>query len=130
MLLKKIILAAAVFAFLISGCSKSTAPVVKAGTEEKTITAKAEKSFSVFLEAQLSTGYKWKLMDAPASIILVQEGVVSESSAIDIAGGFEIQEFVLKSMEKGEFTVTFKYGEHWKKNNQYAKTYIVKVKIE
>lgn len=130
MLNKKILAAAAILAFLISGCTNSPAVLVKAGSGDQTLTAKAGKSFSIQLEAQLSTGYSWKLIDAPASLITVKEDVLTEKSDNNKTGGFEIQEFVLKSMEKGELTLTFKYAQHWKKKPEFTKTSVVKVRIE
>lgn len=130
MLNKKIIAAAAILTFLVSGCTNSPAIMVKTGSGEQTVTAKAGKTFSIQLEAQLSTGYSWKMFDAPAALITVKEDVLTQKSNGDKTGGFEIQEFVLKSMEKGEFTLTFKYAQHWKKKPDYAKTSVVKVRIE
>lgn len=130
MLNKKILAAAAVLAFLISGCTNSPSIMVKTGSGEQTVTAKAGKTFSIQLEAQLSTGYSWKLIDAPASLITVKEDVLTQKSDGDKAGGFEIQEFIFKSMDKGERTLTFKYAQHWKKKPEYAKTSAVKVRIE
>lgn len=131
MLNKKILAAAAVLAFLISGCTSSPSIIVKAGSAgDQTVTAKAGKTFSVQLEAQLSTGYSWKLIDSPASLITVKEDVLMQKNDADKTGGFEIQEFVFKSMEKGELNLTFKYAQHWKKKPEYEKTSVVKVRIE
>lgn len=130
MLNKKLIIAYTVLAFLISGCTNSPAIMVKAGSGDQTVTAKAGKTFSIQLEAQLSTGYSWKLFDAPAALITVKEDVLTDKNNGDKTGGFEIQEFVFKSMEKGELNLTFKYAQHWKKKPEYAKTSVVKVRIE
>ena len=130
MLFKKHILASAVIAVLISGCTGSPAIVVKAGSGEQTLTAKAGKNFTINLEAQLSTGYSWKLFDAPAALVTVKEDVLTDKNNGDKTGGFEIQQFIFKSMEKGEMTLTFKYAQHWKKKPEYAKTSVVKVKVE
>lgn len=134
MLFKKYIFAVSILTFLISGCSNSPSIIVKSGSGEQTVTANAGKKFSIQLEAQLSTGYSWKLFAAPSSLITVKEIVKTEEKDKTInedkVGGIEIQEFIFKSMEKGELTLTFKYGEHWKKNPQYVKTSVVKVRIE
>ena len=130
MLFKKYLPAAIFISFLISGCSSSPVIVVKAGSGEQTITAKSGEAFSIILEAQLSTGYSWKLSEVPASLKIVKENVITEEKETDIAGGFENQEFIFKSMEKGELTLTFKYAQHWKKKPQISKTAVVKVRIE
>ncbi len=131
MLIKYYIIAASVFMFFISGCTTTPALVVKAGSGDQTVTAKAGKAFSIQLEAQLSTGYSWKLASAPASLKIIKETVLPlKETEKDITGGFEIQEFVLMSAEKGELTLTFNYARHWMKVPDNLKTSTVKVKIE
>jgi len=130
MFCKKYTLAAAIFSFLISGCSSTPAIVVKAGSGEQTITAKAGKTFSIQLEAQLSTGYSWKLAEVPASLEIIKENVLTVEKDADKVGGIEIQEFIFKSMAKGDLTLTFKYAQHWDKKPKHVKSSIIKVKIE
>lgn len=114
--------------FLVSGCVSSPAVVVKAGSGEQTITAKTGSTFAVKLESQMSTGYSWKLNDVPSSVKIIKESVLTETK--DIAGGIDIQEFVFKAVEKGDLTLTFRYGEHWKEKPRYVKTSTINVKIE
>ena len=115
---------------MISGCANSPAILVKSGSAGQTITAKVGKTFSISLEAQLSTGYSWKLQELPASLKIIKEDVLTEEKNVDITGGFEIQEFVFKSMEKGDLTLTFNYAQHWKKKPEFVKTSTVTVKVE
>ena len=128
MLIKKCLLASAIFMLLISGCTTSPSVVVKAGSADQTVTAKADKLFSIQLDAQLSTGYSWKIADVPVSIQVIKEVVKTEEK--DKTGGVDIQEFIFKSAQKGEITLTFRYGEHWKEKPQYIKTSVIKVKVE
>ena len=128
MLLKKYICFTAILLLLISGCSNTPVIMVKTGSGDDKITAKAGKAFSVKLEAQLSTGYSWKLVDAPVSLKTIKELVISDGKSI--TGSIDVQEFVFKSPEKGDFTLTFKYGEHWKKNPQFVNSSTIKVKID
>jgi len=114
--------------FLFTGCTNTPDIIVKAGSGEQIIKTKAGKTFSIQLEAQMSTGYSWKLAETPASLTTVKEFVTSEKT--DKVGGIEIQEFIFKSMDKGEITLTFKYGEHWKKKPEFVKTSIIKVRVE
>ncbi len=130
MTFKKYIFSITIFAFLFSGCANSPEILVKSGSGDQTITAKAGKTFSVSLEAQLSTGYSWKLMKLPSALKIVKEEVLTEKKNADITGGFEIQQFVFKSIEKGELTLTFNYAQHWKDKPESAKTTTVKVIIE
>lgn len=125
---KKYTFAAVIFMLFAFGCSNTPAVIVKTGSGEQTITAKAGKPFSVLLESQLSTGYGWKLSDTPAPFSIIKEDVITEGG--NKAGGIDTQEFVFKSSEKGDFVLTFKYARHWEKKPQYIKTATVKVRVE
>lgn len=130
MYLKKLIFSLTILALLISGCANSQEIIVKAGSGDQTVTAKAGKNFTIAIEAQLSTGYSWKLMELPASIRIVKEAVLTEKKNVNITGGYEIQEFVFKSAEKGDFMLIFNYAQHWKKKPEFEKTTTIKVRVE
>ncbi len=130
MTFKKYIFSLTIFAFLLSGCVNTPEIIVKTGSGEQIITAKTGKPFTISLEAQLSTGYSWKLQELPASIKIVKESVLDEKKNVNITGGYEIQEFVFKPAEKGDFTLTFNYAQHWKKKPEFEKTNAIKVKVE
>lgn len=114
--------------FLIAGCSEKPVLVVQAGAGEQAVTAKAGVQFSVQIKSRMSTGYSWKLSELPESFQLIKETVLTDGK--DIAGAEDIQEFIFKSAQKGEYTLTFRYAEHWKKKPKYVKTTTVKVKID
>jgi len=126
MYLKKF-LSIVLFVLFISGCSEPMVKV-KEGDDNQLIKARVNKNFSVQLESRLSTGFSWKLMEYPKDISIVKEDVKTEQT--NKTGGIDIQEFILKSSAKGKFDLTFKYGEHWKKNPEYINTSKVKVIIE
>jgi predicted secreted protein len=113
---------------LFAGCSEKPVVIVQAAQGEQVVTAKSGKLFSIQLKGQMSTGYSWKLAEIPASMEVVKENVISEEK--DLAGGIDTQEFVFKSSAKGDFVLTFRYGEHWKKKPKYVKTSTVKVRID
>ncbi|MCL1865339.1 MAG: protease inhibitor I42 family protein [Spirochaetes bacterium] len=123
----KHILPVTLLMLFISGCGESIVKV-KAGDDNQIVRAKVNKKFLIQLESKLSTGFSWKLMEYPQGLSVNKEDVKTEES--NKTGGVDIQEFILKSAEKGEFTITFQYGEHWKKNPQYVKTLKIKVVIE
>ena len=128
MIFRKYILGMTAVMLIFSGCSNKPAVVVKAGLIEQVITAKLGDPFIVQLEGQLSTGYGWRIIGLPASLKVTKENVITEGK--DKAGGIDIQEFIFKSIAKGDFTLTFKYAKHWEKKPQYIKTSTVKVRIE
>ena len=117
------------FIIFIFGCSD---PMIKVkdsgGDDNQPVKAKVNKNFAVQLESKLSTGFSWKLTEYPASLSIVKEDVKTEQS--NKTGGIDIQEFTLKSSAKGEFNLTFQYGEHWKKDPQYVKASTIRVIVE
>jgi predicted secreted protein len=123
----KNILPIALFILFISGCSESMIKA-KDGDDNQLVRVKVNKNFSIQLESKLSTGFSWKLMEYPEYLSIVKEDVKTEES--NKTGGIDIQEFILKSTAKGEFTITFQYGEHWKKDPQYVKASKIRVIIE
>ena len=112
---------------LFIGCSEPMVKV-KAGDDNQAVRANVNKNFSIKLESKLSTGFSWKLTEYPEYLSIVKEDVKTEET--NKTGGVDIQEFILKSTAKGEFDLTFQYGEHWKKDPQYVKASKIKVIIE
>lgn len=117
-----------ILAFIIAGCSGSPELLVKTDSNQGTISAAVNKEFIISIEGQLSTGYAWKLSEIPAHLILIRENTRTEEK--DKAGGIDIQQFVLKSSEKGNFNLVFNYAKHWEKKPKYIKTTKINVKIE
>ena len=124
----KLLLAVALSVFMFAQCAEKPVLLVQADSGEQAVTAKSGKLFTVQLRGQLSTGYSWKLTEIPASFQLIKENVKTEEK--DKAGGVDIQEFIFKSVEKGDFILTFRYAEHWKKKPKYVKTSTVKIRVE
>jgi len=112
---------------LFIGCSEPMVKV-KSGDDNQAVRANVNKNFSIKLESKLSTGFSWKLTGYPEYLSIVKEDVKTEET--NKTGGVDIQEFILKSTAKGEFDLTFQYGEHWKKDPEYVKTSKIKVIIE
>ena len=128
MLSIKNILPIALLILTISGCGESMVTVKGGADDGQIVKAKVNTKFLIQLESRLSTGFSWKLIEYPEYLSIVQEGVKTEEK--NKTGGIDIQEFILKSSEKGEFTITFQYGEHWKKKPKYEKASKIKVVIQ
>ena len=122
------IFAVALSFFIITGCAEKPVLVVQAALGEQAVTAKAGKLFSVQIKSQMSTGYSWKLAELPESFQLVKESVLTDGK--NIAGAEDMQEFIFKAGQKGDFVLTFRYAEHWKKKPKFVKTSTVKIRIE
>ena len=128
MLSIKNILPIALLILTISGCGESMVTVRGASDDGQIVKAKVNTKFLIQLESKLSTGFSWKLTEYPEYLSIVQEGVKTEER--NKTGGIDIQEFILKSSERGEFTITFQYGEHWKKKPKYEKSSKIKMVIQ
>lgn len=115
--------------FIITGCTEKPVLIVQSGQGDQSVTVKAGTAFTIQLKGRMSTGYSWKLVEIPAQFEIIKENVKTQEK--DLAGGEDIQEFILKaSGTKGDFNLTFRYAEHWKKRPKYVKTTTVKVRVE
>lgn len=110
--------------------SCAAGPVITntSGKGEETVTVKKGQTFSIRLDSQLSTGFSWKAVEIPARLVLKDEKIKTEESGK--TGGIDIQEFIFTAGNTGEAVLLFKYGEHWKKNPEYIKTFKVNVSIK
>ena len=66
-------------------------------------------------------GYQAELMD-------IYEKIRTEES--DKTGGIDVQEFIFTPLNPGKGGLLFQYGEHWKKNPKFIKTFKVNVEIK
>jgi len=92
------------------------------GPEEPQIVARAGQTFSVTLESNPSTGYRWQLakpVDNSIITLVSSDYVVGEGELIG-AGGEEIWTF--KVIKSGRARIYFKYVRPWEKDVPPAKT--------
>jgi len=109
-------------------CAANTVITKSAGSDEESLTLKRGETFSIKLDSQLSTGYSWKAVEISDKLILKKETVKTEESGK--TGGIDIQEFVFSTKSSGKALILLKYGEHWKKNPEYIKTFKVNIEIK
>ena len=126
--MKKIIIIFALAVFAYAGCT-TTAGKESAGfsvrSGSQVLEVKAATEFNVELVSRLSTGFSWKLVyPLPEGITLAGESVKTAGSGK--TGAEDIQVFRLKARQ-GEYTLTFRYGEHWKSRPEYTDTCAVKI---
>lgn len=114
--------------FLAAGCittgqNDSAGFCVKSGSQ--VLEVKAGSVVDVELVSRLSTGFSWKLVyPLPEGITLTGESV--KTAGGDKAGAEDVQVFRIKA-GKGEYTLTFRYGEHWKSKPEFTDTCTVKI---
>jgi len=116
---------AALFA---TSCAATTVITDTSGRGEESVAVKKGQTFSIKLDSRLSTGFSWKAVEIPARLVLKDEKIKTEESGK--TGGIDIQEFIFTAGNSGEAVLLFKYGEHWKKNPEYIKTFKVNVRIK
>ncbi|HQO39860.1 MAG TPA: protease inhibitor I42 family protein [Spirochaetota bacterium] len=106
-----------------TGGNTSDNPIVKSGN--RVLEVRAGSPVDVELAARLSTGFSWKLVyPLPEGIILAAENV--RTSGKDKTGAEDIQVFRIKA-RPGEYTLTFRYGEHWKSKPEFIDTCTVTI---
>lgn len=126
--MKKLFVIYALAALIAAGCktadvNESKGFSVKSGSQ--VLEVKAASEFNVELVSRLSTGFSWKLVyPLPEGITLAGESVKTAGSGK--TGAEDIQVFRLKARQ-GEYTLTFRYGEHWKSRPEYTDTCAVKI---
>lgn len=127
--MKQIFLPVVLVLFFFTGCTCSQKsddiPGYMASAGSQAIEVTAGSPVVIELKAQLGTGYSWKLATPLApGITLAEESIKSLPDSKP--GAEEIQVFRF-NVKKGEYTLTFRYGEHWKNNPVYKETSIIKI---
>lgn len=113
---------------LIISCAAHPVVTQSSGSDEESLTVKKGQNFSIKLDSQLSTGFSWKAVEISPMIKLKNEKIKTEES--DKTGGIDIQEFIFTPLKTGKATLVFKYGEHWKKDPKFIKTFTVNLDIK
>jgi inhibitor of cysteine peptidase len=79
------------------------------------------------LNAQLATGFGWKVTKIDAAKLKLVSESTEKTSDDEVSR--EIQIFNFKAISKGEFDLELSYFRPWEKEKPPAKKYILKVKI-
>jgi predicted secreted protein len=115
-------------AILMTGCDKPFMIITDADNgKNKSIPMGAE--FWVKLQAQLGTGYSWKVT-SPESDFQQLGGPVTENTGRTIPGGTEIQIFKFKAAKITDAELKLEYIQPWEKDFKPAKSFTVKIKVQ
>lgn len=89
--------------------------------QTKVITVQAGQNFTITLEANATTGYRWQLAKPldESLIRLVSSEYLPDKTELVGAGGKQI--WVFKALNAGKTAVSFKYVRPWEKNIQPEK---------
>jgi len=127
--MKKLLMMFAASVMFCTGCTTTQEQsgiqgfTVKSGSQ--VLEVRADSAFSVELESRMSTGFSWKLVTPlPDGAELTGESVKTAGEMK--AGGADIQVFTFK-VKRGEYTLTFRYAEHWKNRPDYKETRTVRI---
>lgn len=105
------------------------AAVMGTARAETKISAKVGQEFSVSLESNPSTGYKWDLESAldESKILKVRSEYVPSGSNRIGAAGKEV--WVFKALSPGDYAIKMKYARPWEKDTAPAKTATFEVSV-
>lgn len=114
---------------LILACTVKPAVTVTDADNGTKVEIQTGKVLAVRLEAQLGTGFGWKVVSESTKLVL--KGDPEQMAPGDQKpGGPEYQTFKFRAVEKGETELKLQYAEGWKKDvkplKEYAITVIVK----
>jgi predicted secreted protein len=111
-----------------TGCAKPYMIITDADNGKGKNIPRGEE-FWVKLQAQLGTGYSWKI-SSPEKDFEILGAPVTENTGKSIPGGFEYQIFKFKTVKTAETDLNLDYVQPWEKNFKPAKSFSVKIKVE
>jgi predicted secreted protein len=110
------------------GCVTAPSLIVTDPDNGKSITLKKGDVIEIRLEAQLSTGYGWKIQSLKG---LSQKGetvVITEMK--NKTGGKDIQKMTFTANERGIGVIEMTYIQSWQEKKAPEKTFLLNVNIE
>jgi predicted secreted protein len=110
-------------------CAVKPAVTVTASDSGTRVEIKSGDVLAVKLEAQLGTGFGWKVVSLNEN--LVQEGeAVQTPKGTGKPGGPEYQTFRFKAGKKGEAELRLQYAQGWHKGTKPLKEFAITVIIK
>lgn len=116
-------------AILFFACAVKPAVTVTDADNGTKVEIKTDEVLAVKLEAQLGTGFGWKVVSESAALVL--KGDPEQVSSTDQKpGGPEYQTFKFKAVKRSETDLKFQYAEGWKKDVKPLKEYTITVIVK
>lgn len=109
-------------------CAANSSIVLNDNDNEKTIKVKKGEIVEIRLNAQLSTGYSWKIKENKNLIQKGKTEVITERK--DLVGGIDIQVFKLLAENIGIGFIEFAYIRPWDSTKKSEKSFKINVIIE
>ena len=90
---------------------ESSEPISFGDISEQELTVKEGEDFSIFLDANLTTGYQWQ-MDSDRDFIQFLDVSYTPPST-ELVGTSGVEKFDFKAMKQGEVSIIFSYLRPW-----------------
>lgn len=115
----------AVLALCLTACNKYTEM-----QDGKTVSVRQGDTFEVQLDANPSTGYRWKLVDLDTSVLQTvgTPQYSPQKTGLMGSGGTETYEF--EAVGQGVTTLRMHYVRPWERDQNPAETYTLTVEVE
>lgn len=117
--------------FTFASCALSNADAAKVyGKEDTNITAKAGEAFTIKLEENITTGYKWYYTIADESIVkFKKDDYITKESDKNLVGAGGIRALTFEALKAGSTTISLVYQRSFDKQpNDQKIIYNVTVK--
>lgn len=126
--MKRLIPLAAALLVMMAGCAEKPAMIITGEQNDSQITVAAGTVFQVKLEARLSTGYGWELVQGATIVSLTGKPSVLTAGR-DVTGALDYQVFTFRADKKGETVLSFRYRRPWMENEPPEKVFQLKVMV-
>ena len=103
--------------------------IITEGDTGKKMDVYKDSVFAVKLEAQLGTGYSWKVESGGADFEQIGKPDVITSGQKK-TGGIDIQVFTFKAIKAGQCELKFVYVEPWKKDSKPKKSFNILINVK
>jgi inhibitor of cysteine peptidase len=111
---------------LLAGCASDT-PKSDEGNSGSDVTVRAGRTFTISLEGNPTTGYKWEVVEYDERVLKLTGEDFSTSSDRIGAGG--IQEFTFTASKSGTTTVELVHRKPWEKDVEPLRTFTANVRV-
>ena len=112
-----VLLLAIVSLSVLTGCARQKGDSDQLSETPENIKTGPGEDFVITLASNPTTGYSWRISEPlPSMLELAGRQFKAAENTEDIAGAGGLEEWTLKSIGKGEATVTFEYVRPWEED--------------
>ncbi len=115
MKIKRLVIITGMAILLAVAVTPSFAKEAQNAKQNKTITVKVGKEFSLTLESNITTGYQWQLSKAVDKNFLLLTGLRYGTKKSKLVGAGGKEEWTFKAVKPGTAVISFQYVRPWEK---------------